>query len=152
MTIKLFSILTAVILLYSCENNPDAKPKSDQKKFQNENHIHTEKNKIELDKGKKWKVKDEMLIHIRNMEKEVHSFASSKTKDYKSLAKNLQASIGLLTSNCTMTGKAHDELHKWLLPYIELIGNLSTSKNEEFQKKQFENIQTSFVVFNQFFN
>lgn len=152
MTIKLFSILTAVILLYSCENNSGAKSKSVQEKSQDEKHTHTEEATIELDNGKKWKVKDDMLIHIRNMEKEVNTFTPSNPKEYESLAKNLQTSIGLLTSNCSMTGKAHDELHKWLLPYIEMVDKLSTSANKDLQAKQFENIQTSFVVFNQYFN
>lgn len=152
MTIKLFTILTAIILLYSCENNSDTTSKNDHEKSQEEKHNHTKSTTIGLDNGKKWKVKDDMLIHIRNMEKEVHSFTSSNTKDYKSLAKNLQTSIGLLTSNCTMTGKAHDELHKWLLPFIEMVDKLSTSTKNDLEVKQFKKIQASFLVFNQYFN
>ncbi|MBK8111874.1 MAG: hypothetical protein IPO65_01705 [Saprospiraceae bacterium] len=50
-----------------------------------------------------------------------------------------------------MKGKAHDELHKWLLPYIDLVKELSAAKNETEATKQFENIQISFTTFNQFF-
>ncbi|MBK9047964.1 MAG: hypothetical protein IPL74_15190 [Bacteroidetes bacterium] len=50
-----------------------------------------------------------------------------------------------------MKGKAHDELHKWLLPYIDLVKELSEAKDETEAAKQFENIQTSFTTFNQYF-
>ena len=50
-----------------------------------------------------------------------------------------------------MTGQAHDELHKWLLPYIDLVAELSDAKAETEAAKQFENIQNSFITFNQYF-
>jgi hypothetical protein len=92
-----------------------------------------------------------MITHIRNMENDVISFAKVEQKDYKSLSEKLQSNIDLLTSNCTMKGKAHDELHKWLLPYIDLVKELSEAKDETEASKQFENIQISFTTFNQYF-
>ena len=85
------------------------------------------------------------------MENDVISFAKVEQKDYKVLSEKLQASIDLLTSNCTMTGQAHDELHKWLLPYMDLVEELSEAINEAEALQQFENIQTSFTTFNQYF-
>jgi hypothetical protein len=67
------------------------------------------------------------------------------------LAVKLQANLDLLTSNCTMEGKAHDELHKWLLPYIDLVNDLSGSKDEAEASKQFSQLENSFLTFNQFF-
>ena len=84
-------------------------------------------------------------------ENDVISFAKVEQKDYKSLSEKLQSNIDLLTSNCTMKGKAHDELHKWLLPYIDLVKELSEAKDETEASKQFQNIQTSFTAFNQYF-
>ena len=85
------------------------------------------------------------------MENDVISFAKVEQKDYKVLSEKLQASIDLLTSNCTMTGQAHDELHKWLLPYMDLVEELSEAINEAEALQQFEKIQTSFTTFNQYF-
>ncbi|MBK9526199.1 MAG: hypothetical protein IPO39_16060 [Bacteroidetes bacterium] len=85
------------------------------------------------------------------MENDIISFAKVEQKDYKSLSEKLQSNIDLLTSNCTMKGKAHDELHKWLLPYIDLVKELSEAKDETEASKQFQNIQTSFTAFNQYF-
>ena len=85
------------------------------------------------------------------MENDIISFSTFEQKDYKSLAEKLQSNIDLLTSNCTLKGKAHDELHKWLLPYIDLVKELSEAKDETEASKQYENIQTSFTTFNQYF-
>ncbi len=149
MKTTIISIFTFSILLIGCENNSK---KENKPKVENEEHEHSENTKIELNNGGKWAVKPEMLVHIRIMETEVNLFKKSETKDYKLLAKKLQENIESLTSNCTMTGKAHDELHKWLLPYIDLVTDLSDVSDKALEMKNYENIEASFKTFNQFFN
>lgn len=151
---KKMTILIPVIslFLFSCGNRVNEKSNEQTetvtyKEHQHDNEIQT----IELNKGEKWKVDANMLTHIRYMEKDVIYFAKVEQKDYKSLAEKLQSNIDWLTSNCTMKGKAHDELHKWLLPYIDLVKELSEAKDETKAEKQFHNIETSFATFNQYF-
>lgn len=151
---KKITILIPVIglFLFSCGNTSNEKSKEQTETVtQEELHHNAEIQTIELNNGEKWKVDANMLTHIRNMENDVISFAKVEQKDYKSLTEKLQSNIDLLTSNCTMKGKAHDELHKWLLPYIDLVKELSEAKDETEAEKQFQNIQTSFTTFNQYF-
>ncbi len=112
---------------------------------------HIDSNEIVLNNGEKWKVDDKMLVHIRNMENDINSFENTSNTDYKELAKNLQSNLDLLTSNCTMKGQAHDELHKWLLPYIDMVNEFSETKNKQELQEQFKKIQSSFLTFNQYF-
>jgi len=151
---KKIIILIPVIslFLFSCGNTSKEKPKEQTEIVTHKEHQHDEESEIiELNNGEKWKVDANMLTHIRNMENDVVSFAKVEQKDYKSLGEKLQSNIDLLTSNCTMKGKAHDELHKWLLPYIDIVKELSEAKDETEAEKQFHNIQTSFTMFNQYF-
>lgn len=151
---KKITILIPVIgmFLFSCGNTSNEKSKEQTVTVTHKEHHHDDENEaIELNNGDKWKVDAIMLAHIRNMENDVVSFAKAEQKDYKSLSEKLQSNIDLLTSNCTMKGKAHDELHKWLLPYIDLVKELSEAKDETEAEKQFQNIQTSFTTFNQYF-
>ena len=151
---KKITILIPVIglILFSCGNTSNEKSKEQTETVTHEEHQHNaEIQTIELNNGEKWEVDTNMITHIRNMENDVISFAKVEQKDYKSLSEKLQSNIDLLTSNCTMKGKAHDELHKWLLPYIDLVKELSEAKNEAEAEKQFQNIQTSFTAFNQYF-
>jgi len=151
---KQITILIPVIslFLFSCGNTSNEKSKDQTETVTHEEHQHNaEILTIELNNGEKWKVDANMITHIRNMENDVISFDKVEQKDYKSLSEKLQSNIDLLTSNCTMKGKAHDELHKWLLPYIDLVKELSEAKDETEASKQFQNIQTSFTAFNQYF-
>ena len=140
------------LFLFSCSNTSNEKSKQQTETVTHEEHQHSDDVQIiELNNGEKWKVEGNMITHIRNMEIDINSFANVEQKDFKSLAEKLQSNIDLLTSNCTMEGKAHDELHKWLLPYIDIVKELSEAKDEPEASKQFNNIQTSFTTFNQYF-
>jgi hypothetical protein len=148
----ILSLATFSLMLSSCGNSTNEKSNNQTEVAEhNEHHHDDESEAIELNNGEKWEVDANMITYIRNMENDVISFAKVEQKDYKSLSKKLQSNIDLLTSNCTMKGKAHDELHKWLLPYIDLVKELSETNNETEAEKQFENIQISFTTFNQYF-
>ena len=85
------------------------------------------------------------------MENDVASFKGSELAEYISLSEKLKNNIDLLTSNCTMKGQAHDELHKWLLPYIDLVNAFSEAKSGADSEKLFQDVKNSFVTFNQYF-
>lgn len=148
----ILSLAAFSIMLSSCSNSTNEKSNNQTEiAEQNNHHLDDESEAIELNNGEKWKVDANMITHIRNMENDINHFANVEQKDFKSLAEKLQTNIDLLTANCTMKGKAHDELHKWLLPYIDMVKELSEAKNETEASEQFKNIQTSFSTFNQYF-
>jgi hypothetical protein len=142
--IKIAFLATVILLLFSC-NTKSKEEKTTE--IKTEEHQHSESETIQLNNGEKWKVDDNMMLHIRNMEKEVVHFDQEKSTNYSLLADKLKTNIDILTSNCTMKGQAHDELHKWLVPYIELVDSFS----EEKSANQFTEIQNSFLTFNQYF-
>jgi hypothetical protein len=140
------------LFLFGCGNTSNDTSKDQTEIAILEEHNHNdESDSIELNNGKKWVVDANMMVHIRNMENDISSLVKKDFKDYMALAVKLQANLDLLTSNCTMEGKAHDELHKWLLPYIDLVNDLSGSKDEAEASKQFSQLENSFLTFNQFF-
>lgn len=146
------SLAVFSILLCSCGSSPHEESNiQTEVAEQNEHHHEGESEGIELNNGKKWIVDANMITHIRNMENDVISFDKGEQKEYQLLSEKLQSNIDLLASNCTMKGKAHDELHKWLLPYIDTVRELSEAKDETGASEQFEKIQVSFTIFNQYF-
>ncbi len=151
---KKISILIPAITLFffSCSNNSNEKTtEKTEAVTHEEHHLDEESDAIQLNNGEKWKVDSNMITHIRNMENDIISFSNVEQKDYKLIAEKLQSNTDLLTSNCTMQGPAHDELHKWLLPYIDLVNELSDAKDEAEATKKFENIQSSITTFNNYF-
>ena len=149
---KTVTLAVLSLVLFACNSNSDnTSTNKSTVPATKEQHQHKHSETIELNNGEKWKVENHMLLHIRNMEKDVATFSKEESTDYNKLAEKLEGNIELLTSNCTMEGRAHDELHKWLVPYMDLVTNLSNAKNEQEGKKHFQAIKESFVTFNTYF-
>ncbi len=128
---KIIFSFTIVFLLFSCGSTPTGEP--------------------ELDNGAKWTVNTEMMPPIKASEKLISEFVASDKKDYHALARQLNKNIKLLISSCTMKGKSHDELHKWLHPYMTLVDELEDAEDESEANQVFGKIEGSFETFNQYF-
>ena len=147
-----FIFLAAFMLIFSAchttsnekEKTPDHQKDTSITKINNPYHI-------ELNDGKKWKVVPEMMAIIRSMETQVNEFQGKEIDQHINNALKLQHKVDSLTSNCTMTGKAHDELHKWLLPYLDMVDAYNHANNQEDADSIFLEIKNSFVNMNQFF-
>ncbi len=126
-----------VLLVFSCTNP-----------YEKDHNNSTDE--IVLNDGEKWKVDDNMLAIIRLMEQDIVAYNDSSS--FTILNENLNHNLDSLTSNCTMTGVAHDELHKWLLPYIDQLKDLSEANTQEDQAKKVELLRLSFEHFNTYFN
>ena len=113
-------------------------------------HQHNEVEAIVLDNGKKWVVVPEMMAFIKNIENAVNEF-SKKDKptfeEYQTLSKGITKNLEDLTANCTMTGQAHDELHKWLVPFLDLSAEFSETTNVEEADKAYHKIEEAFKEF-----
>lgn len=142
--IKFALLVTVGLLCFSCNTKSKEEKTTEMNTVE---HQHSENEAIQLNDGEKWKVDDNMMRHIRNMEKDVIKFDKENGANYSLLAEKLKANIELLTSNCTMKGKAHDELHKWLVPFIELVDAFSKDKSAN----QYTEMKHSFLTFNQYF-
>jgi hypothetical protein len=148
---KRFDITLFLIILVftACTNK---KMNTNKQNSETVKHTHSEKpEEIELNNGQKWKVDKAMMEIIRKMERDINSISESSNKDHSELGKKLQANIELLTSNCTMKGKAHDELHKWLLPFIDLVNEYSNNKDLKKSETYYSQLQISMKNFNHYF-
>lgn len=152
MKTKIPSLIIAGLFLISCGQTSDHSSDAENQTVHEEHDHNNDSEAIQLNNGEKWEVNAEMLPPIQNMERQINAFTDSDQKDYNSLALGLQNDINDLTSSCTMTGQGHDELHKWLLPFIELVNDMLEAETEEEVAHVFENIQTSMITYNQHFN
>lgn len=100
---------------------------------------------IASDHGKKWQVNHEMAVHIEAMETDIANFKTGD--DLTVLQTRLKNNISELTSKCTMTGQSHDELHKWLLPFIETVNSME----EQGPKAFVENLKVQFENYHRYF-
>ena len=106
---------------------------------------------LELNEGKKWGVAKPMMVHMRNLEESVRDFDRKPGRDHAVLATEIQENLGRLVTNCTMKGKAHDELHKWLMPFLGLSADYSKATDLQVQQQKLNEIKHALLVFNEYF-
>lgn len=157
---SLVLLMLMSVLIYSCEKQPSENAKTEAGATQTETdathedgqHAHTEStNKLSLDNGVKWKVNPEMMVHVQQMKTDIAKFATETAGDYKLLADKLTKGNDQLIASCTMQGAAHEELHKWLLPFIDLVGQFSNATDQETANKTFQLVQNSMKEFDEYF-
>ncbi len=147
---RIFYVLLVAGTLAACGNAESKKEATEQPAEEAHQHaLGTEA--IELDNGQKWKVDTNMMVYIRDMETKVNTFNGTTLSEYKGLSESLNKNIELLTSNCTMEGKAHDELHKWLVPFIDLAEGFSGVTTEKDANDHYMHIKASFTEFHKYF-
>ncbi len=106
---------------------------------------------LELDQGKKWVVTRPMMAHMRNLEKQIQDFEAAPGRDHAVLANEIQENLGRFVTNCTMEGKAHDELHKWLMPFLGLSAEYAKATDPLVQQAKLREIKESLQVFHSYF-
>ncbi len=147
---RIYIILLPALFLASCADNTGEQPAATTAVEEQHQHSH-EGEATELNNGQKWKVDENMMVYIVQIEKDVTGFGGSTMEEYKQLASGLEQNIEQLTSNCTMEGQAHDELHKWLLPFIELSEQFSASATEQEAENNYGQIKLSLEDFHRYF-
>lgn len=150
----LFSGVAMMLLFTNCNNdlssNDDENHKEESKEHV-ENRDSDQKDDegtLSLNAGEKWKVNPEMLPHIQKSEKVFKNFEGN---NYTKLSEDLMTPTNELIQSCTMGGKSHDELHKWLHPHIKLIKSLSEVENDEEGKEKYYELNESFETFHKYF-
>ncbi|OJU28127.1 MAG: hypothetical protein BGN92_02220 [Sphingobacteriales bacterium 41-5] len=106
---------------------------------------------IELNNGDKWVVNEEMKPYVAKGAELTTAFIQDNGSDYNKLAVALKAENDQLIKSCTMQGKSHDELHKWLHPHLEFVKKLETAKNETEGNELVQQLEKSYQDYHTYF-
>ena len=112
---------------------------------------HAQYATLELNEGKKWVVAKPMMAHMLNLERAVRGFDRNPGRDHAALATEIQDNLGRLVTSCTMEGKPHDELHKWLMPFLGLSADYSKTTDPQVQQQKLQEIKQALLVFYEYF-
>ncbi len=93
-------------------------------------HHHDDGEPIELNNGEKWGADEHTLSVVEDMKSEVSGLAGVGEKNHGVLAESLTRQLNVLIAGCTMTGEAHDQLHKWLVPFMDNVKQLAVAETE----------------------
>lgn len=135
-------ILMLTLTLFSCERPSEQEnTKSvDAMAATNTPEIHA-----------KWPMPETMMVHMRSLEQDVRALESSAEKDHAALAGKIDEHTQQLISSCTMDGEAHDALHHWLMPFLQLNKDYSGASDPAARSAKFKEIQDALAVFHERF-
>ena len=124
---KIFWIFLLASMVTSC----NTKSSSDQKTTDTGAIKHEEQPQpdtaLTLNNGAKWKVDSITMVNIGLLKKIIADIGKNQTKDFATIAGQLQESLNQLISECKMTGADHEALPKWLEPLLEKVKALKTA-------------------------
>ena len=107
---------------------------------------------LTLNQGQKWTVNEEMKPHIMEGMNVLNQYVQNNSDDHRALASQLKQHNQSLIKSCTMKGKSHDELHKWLHPHMALIESLSKAETNEEAQRIVSELRQSFETYKKYFN
>lgn len=149
---KIFLIFSAGLILTACNHVSGDTHNEATQETVTENSEADEDQPIALNNGEKWAVNDEMKPFIESGENYLNDYVAEGKEDNGELADQLKEENDELIKSCTMTGKSHDELHKWLHPHLELVKALKDADNKEDAEKIVGELKESFNTYHQYFN
>lgn len=90
--------------------------------------VEYEKPDVALNNGDRWVANHATIEGIAKMESLVETFSGD---DYSALQENLRSEFQEIFKKCTMKGEAHEELHAYLFPLMELFGALTEGSEDD---------------------
>ncbi len=133
---KLIMAMLISLGLFAC-NNKAAEVPADEMEVnieaehnQEHDHNHDGTEALTLDNGEKWTVNVEMIPFVNKGQELLNDYVTNNGTDYKTLAIQMKEQNSQLIKSCTMDGKSHDELHKWLHPHLALVAELENAGDQ----------------------
>lgn len=149
---NVFVLGISILFLWSCNNSPE-KSTTHQETENHTEHQHDESSEaIELNNGEKWLVNEEMKPFVLKGEELVNTYIQNNQTDYKVLAQKLKDQNSQLIKSCTMDGKSHDELHKWLHLHLNIVKTLENETDATKANEIVSQLQHSYQEYHKYFN
>lgn len=152
---SLLLLMFGSIILWSCGNSNTTTPEDTAPKQETvqatEDHEDDDEGPIELNNGAKWPVNAEMKPFVENGEKLVKTYIQDGQTDYKKLAQEVKDQNSQLIKSCTMDGKSHEELHKWLNPHLVMVKELEKTENSDEAQKLVTKLNESYQEYHNYF-
>ena len=148
--LNLFFALVLGLFIISCGNNEKTGESHDQDTAVTEEHDHSVTDSesdqdqtttkvvaaAQKDASGKWIANAETTIGISLMVKKIErtlkvNEGKIDIKTYRQMNAKLQKYMDDIFKKCTMTGEAHEELHTFLLPMVDMIKTLGEKGDDE---------------------
>lgn len=149
---KILFLALGSLFLWSCNNATEKLDANQEIIMHEEPHPDESAVVLELNSGEKWSVNKEMKPFIKKGEELVNTFVETHQTDYNNLAHQIKNQNMQVVQSCTMDGKSHEELHKWLHPHMGLVDELEKEIDATKAGEIIFKLRESYQVYHNYFN
>lgn len=136
---------------HSAAQQTDEHQKEKPASQQTNEHEHAVGEVLQLNNGNLWEANLETTAGIDNMKLLIKSFSEGDNMEaYATVKQNLEKEFGTIIAKCTMTGEAHNQLHKYLVPMKDLFDGLAAS-DLDTRKSSLNKINTHLEAYTKYF-
>jgi len=114
-----------------------------------EQSIAKEKLELSLNNGRKWEANPETTEGVQSMIQLVETF-DNQNSSTTALKSDLESEFTMIFKKCTMEGKAHNQLHNFLLPLRKMFKELESS-DIAIQNKTMKRIHEQLTLYQDYF-
>lgn len=144
------------ILFYACGPGKDEQPVDDAHSTDAATAVPDSASGplLELNNGERWVVSPAMLVPIQRMQQRIAAAVepgAAANLDHAVLADSLFVDLDALVAGCTMEGKAHEELHDWLMPHMQLVQDLEKTTDAAQARTILQQLAASSAEFDRYF-
>jgi len=144
---KLIALLAITLSIISCGNTSEKKESKKEtieeikvvKRTETEQHDSNEE--LTLNNGKRWEANLETTDGVKKLQMQLKGFSEKESVEaYVTLTKELEETFAEIFAKCTMKGEAHNQLHNFLKPMLDLFDGMKSS--------DLENCKSSYDILN----
>jgi len=137
--IKLITVVVISITLFSCGNTSEKKESKEKtvEKIEvvKEAESHDSDEELTLNNGKRWEANLETTEGVKMLQMQLKGFSDKESVEaYATLTKELETTFAEIFAKCTMKGEAHNQLHNFLKPMLELFDGMKSGDLNECNK------------------
>lgn len=148
---KVIVLALSSFILISCNSKVEKSAADQGAEIQVTDQHAQNAESIELNDGAKWIVNEEMKPFVLKGATLVNVYLQNNQTDNKVLASELKDQNDQLIKSCTMKGKSHDELHKWLAPHLALVKELEGETDALKANEIVLKLKNSYEQYHQYF-
>ena len=154
-TIKLITVVAISLTLFSCGNTSEKKETKEKTvedvEVVKEAEQHDSDEELTLNNGKRWEANPETTEGVKKLQMQLQAFSDKESVEaYTTLTKELEETFAEIFAKCTMKGEAHNQLHNFLKPMLDLFDGMKSGDLNNC-KKSFDILNKHLTLYKEYF-
>ncbi|MCF6306667.1 MAG: hypothetical protein L3J09_01800 [Flavobacteriaceae bacterium] len=154
---KLITIVAITLSITSCGNTSEKKESKKETieetkvvdKTEAEQHDSDEE--LTLNDGKRWEANPETTQGVKQLQMQLQGFSDKESVEaYATLTKELEETFAEIFAKCTMKGEAHNQLHNFLKPMLDLFDGMKSGDLNNC-KKSYDILNKHLTLYKEYF-